>query len=115
MGEGGDAGRRRRYEEAVAAGAKPVPGGYKGKKKRVWEQRCATEEAARGAEGGGVRMRWDAERKGYVIEDSEHGSAKGLRALGTREAWRLRRAGTQAWVERMRPEEQAGRKRKRRT
>merc|ERR1711993_64864 len=39
--------------------------------------------------------------------------AKGLRAMGTREAWRLRRAGTQAWVERTRLEGQTGSKRKR--
>ena len=40
--------------------------------------------------------------------------AKGLRALGTREAWRLRRAGTAAWVERKRPSGQDGGRPKRR-
>ena len=58
-------------------------------------------------------MRWDGERGGYVIEDKGSEGATGLRAMGTREAWRLRRAGTQAWVERTRPEGQTGGKRKR--
>ena len=92
--EGGIEGSSRRYEDAVAAGAKPVPGGYMGKKRRAWAQRCAQESATQGEAGVGVgvRMRWDEERRGYVIEGG-HGGAKGLRALETREAWRLRRAG----------------------
>ena len=58
---------KKRYEEAVAAGARPIPKDKMGKKRAKWKEWCERAEIGAAGEGEGVRMKWVIDRGGYSM------------------------------------------------
>ena len=64
---------KERYEEAVAAGARPIPKDKMGKKQAQWKEWCERAEIGAEGEGEGLKMKWDIDRGGYVLTGGKNG------------------------------------------